>query len=283
MFISELASLAETCIDKINETGAVLMSLTCDNPSSNWSMLNHLGANISYKALKVSLDKKNVLGIPVFVTLDACHLIKLVRNAFGTLKVIKDMNGDTINWCYIEELLKLQEQEGLHLCNKLRRAHVEWESNKMSTKLSLQLFSISVANAIDFCQENLKLEQFKGSEATSKFLRILNNMFDQLNSKKKYDRDLKAPLSKANESSFKAAFEANAAYLMDLKMMSGKRLVDTPRSKAFVGFISLMKSIEHIFNAYVLTGHLEYLLTFKFSQDHLGLIFQYRMFNWIND
>ena len=58
-------------------------------------MLNHLGANISYKALKVSLDKKNVLGIPVFVTLDACHLIKLVRNAFGTLKVIKDMNGDT--------------------------------------------------------------------------------------------------------------------------------------------------------------------------------------------
>ena len=57
--------------------------------------------------------------------------IKLVRNAFGTLKVIKDMNGDTINWCYIEELLKLQEQEGLHLCNKLRRAHVEWESNKI--------------------------------------------------------------------------------------------------------------------------------------------------------
>ena len=89
---SELASLADSCMDQISETGAVLMSLTCDNPSSNWSMLNHLGANLNYRSLKVSLDKKNVLGIPVFATLDACHLLKLVRNAFGTLKVFELLN-----------------------------------------------------------------------------------------------------------------------------------------------------------------------------------------------
>ena len=270
---SELASLADSCMDQISETGAVLMSLTCDNPSSNWSMLNHLGANLNYRSLKVSLDKKNVLGIPVFATLDACHLLKLVRNAFGTLKVFEDINGDKIKWSYIDELLKIQEKEGLHLCNKLRRAHVEWEANKMCTRLAAQLFSNSVANAIDFCRDHLKLEQFIGSEPTAKFIRLMNNMFDVLNSKKKFDLDSKKPLSKENEHDFKLLFKANVDYLLGLKLSSGKKLVDTPRSRAFVGFVSLMKSIEYMFNSYVLTGHLEYLLTFKLSQDHLGLIF----------
>ena len=143
----------------------------------------------------------------------------------------------------------------------------------MCTRLAAQLFSNSVANAIDFCRDHLKLEQFIGSEPTAKFIRLMNNMFDVLNSKKKFDRDSKKPLSKENEHDFKLLFKANVDYLLGLKLSSGKKLVDTPRSRAFVGFVSLMKSIEYMFNSYVLTGHLEYLLTFKLSQDHLGLIF----------
>ena len=117
------------------------------------------------------------------------------------------------------------------------------------------------------------IEQFIESEPTAKFIRFMNNIFDVLNSKKKFDRDSKKPLSKENEHDFKLLFKANVDYLLGLKLSSGKKLVDTPRSRAFVGFVSLMKSIEYMFNSYVLTGHLEYLLTFKLSQDHLGLIF----------
>ena len=100
----------------------------------------------------------------------------------------------------------------------------------------------------------------------------MNNTFDFLNSKKTDDF---CRLSKVNENLLKAEFKKNTDYLLSLKLVNGKKLIDSPRSTAFVGLISLMKSFEKIFDIYVLTGHLEYLLTFKFSQDHLGLIYHY--------
>ena len=40
-----------------------------------------------------------------------------------------------------------------------------------------------------------------------------------------------------------------------------------------MGFISVIESIQGIFDDYVVNGHLKYLLTFKFSQDHLEHFF----------
>ena len=160
-------------------------------------MLEDLGAKLNYKNLKVTIDKKNVMGIPIFATPDVCHLMKLVRNCFGSYQVFKDLNGDTVSWVFIEELQKLQEAEGLVLANKLRRKHVMvlanklrrkhvmWTKDKMRTSLAVQLFSNSVADAIDYCRESLKLKQFVGSEGTTLFLRKMNNLFDVLNSKSK--------------------------------------------------------------------------------------------------
>ena len=82
--ISELAGLVTTAIEEINNTGAVVLNLTCDNPSSNWSMLEHLGAKLDLKSTKLTLNLKNTLGIPIFATPDVCHLMKLVRNCWGT-------------------------------------------------------------------------------------------------------------------------------------------------------------------------------------------------------
>ena len=79
--ISELAGLVSTAIKEINNTGAVVLNLTCDNPSSNWSMLELLRLHL--KSTKVSLDLKNILDIPIFSTPDVCHLVKLVRNCWG--------------------------------------------------------------------------------------------------------------------------------------------------------------------------------------------------------
>ena len=47
-----------------------------------------------------------------------CHYIKNVRNAQAHLKVIKNANGDNIDWKYIEELVNLQSKEQLHSGNK---------------------------------------------------------------------------------------------------------------------------------------------------------------------
>jgi hypothetical protein len=65
----------------------------------------------------------------------------------------------------------IQEEEGLHAANKLRKAHLDWGRQKMKVSLATQTLSRSVADAIKFCRERLLLPQFQGSEATEEFIR----------------------------------------------------------------------------------------------------------------
>lgn len=57
------------------------------------------------------------------------------------------------------------------LANKLSSKHLEFKKQIMKVKLATQTLSSSVADAIDFCREVLKLNQFNNSEATTKFIR----------------------------------------------------------------------------------------------------------------
>ena len=69
-----------------------------------------------------------------------------------------------------EELQKLQDQEGLRLGNKLRAAHIQWWQQKMKVNLAAQALSSSVADALEYCTNVLKLKQFQRCEATVKFI-----------------------------------------------------------------------------------------------------------------
>ena len=269
---SELANLVSDAIHRLNEVGVIITNITCDNPVNNWRMLEILGSNLSWSSLKVSLAEKNILGVPILATPDVVHLLKLVRNTLGDFKVLKDGNGNSISWNYLVELQKLQESEGYHLANRLRLKHIDWRKNKMSTPIAAQTLSESVADAIDYCREHLKLPAFMNSEATTKFLRTFNSLFDVLNSKSKFGKRMKAPIDSKNFAEICDFFETAKIYICDLKHVSGKRLVDGPRKKAFVGFLANMESFKHMYKAYVQTGHLNYILTYKCSQDHLGLI-----------
>ena len=69
-------------------------------------------------------------------------------------------SGERINWQYVKELHNLQCTDNLVLANKLKGKHVNCDNNKMNVKLAAQVLSSSVAEAIDFANENLKLPQF---------------------------------------------------------------------------------------------------------------------------
>ncbi|GLV42967.1 hypothetical protein CBL_20521, partial [Carabus blaptoides fortunei] len=56
----------------------------------------------------------------------------------------------------------------------------------------------SVADAMDVCREDIKLESFSESEQTSKFIRLMNNLFDILDTKNAIQYGFKAPLNKNN-------------------------------------------------------------------------------------
>jgi hypothetical protein len=61
--------------------------------------------------------KHPVTGEDVFVILDACHMLKLARNALTFLGTICTPDGEKIEWKIFNSLHLVQEQEGLKLGN----------------------------------------------------------------------------------------------------------------------------------------------------------------------
>lgn len=110
-------------------------------------------------------------------------MLKLVRNTLGASKILIDNDGEEIQWRYLEELYKLQTAEQFHLGNKLTIRHIDYAKQKMKVKLAAQFLSQSVANALTFCKDSLKLQTFQSSAATTKFLKKFNDLFDIFNSK----------------------------------------------------------------------------------------------------
>jgi hypothetical protein len=67
------------------------------------------------------------------VVLDACHMIKLVRNSQADLEILKNSKGLEIKWDFIKRLHDLQREEGLHAANMLRKGHIEVHKQKMKS------------------------------------------------------------------------------------------------------------------------------------------------------
>lgn len=62
----------------------------------------------------------------------------------------------------------------------------------MKVHLAAQLFSSSVADAMESWEQGLKLEEFKGCAATVKFVRTVDAAFDVLNSGNPLGKGFKA-------------------------------------------------------------------------------------------
>jgi hypothetical protein len=107
----------------------------------------------------------------VYVIFDAAHMLKLMRNTVADKGFLTDDEGKQIRWQYLKDLHELRNSEGLKAANKLRKAHIDWYNQKMKVSLAAQSFSRSVASALQFVSEELKLAKFRGAEATSRFIR----------------------------------------------------------------------------------------------------------------
>ena len=97
-FFSERANIVSTAVDLLNQTGVVIISITADNPATNWSMMTKLGVRLNTADPKVSLDLRNTLNIPILVIFDVCHLFKLLRNTLGDYKTLLDDESNQIKW-----------------------------------------------------------------------------------------------------------------------------------------------------------------------------------------
>lgn len=278
----ERANIVTECLLRLRKIGVRTVSLTCDGPSCHFAMLRALGADLrNVHDLRTSFihpadkDKQgDEEKQQVHVILDVCHMLKLLRNALAQFGELQSPTGK-IKWQYIEELIKLQNEEGLTLGNKLKMRHLNWESQKMKVKLAAQVISKSVADALVCCNETLKLPQFKGCEATVEFLRTFDAAFDVLNSRNPLGKGSKAPMKTSNkESTVEILLKAEKA-LLELKDDKGKELHSGRRKTCVIGFMASCKSVRKIFEELVEQPNspCRYLLTYKLSQDHLEIFF----------
>lgn len=165
---------------------------------------------------------------------------------------------------------------------------MEFDNHKMRVKLAAQALSKSVADAIVFCREDLKLPDFKGSEGTTAFIYKLDKMFDLLNSKSPGQRGPKSPLNLHNfefRSSFCDEF-FDMVFGMDYTetryykktgktVETVKQLCQGGRKRAALGIVVSAMSIREIARSllYREESPFRYIMTYRFSQDLLELFF----------
>ncbi|KYQ55617.1 THAP domain-containing protein 9 [Trachymyrmex zeteki] len=271
----ERAQHISQCLTNLHEIGINVTSLTFDGAQSNIRMAKELGAEFNFTE-KASIHFPHpVTKEPIFVIIDACHAIKLIRNTLAQRKVLYNSKGDVIEWKYFQLLVRLQYQYGLHLGTKIRKRHLNWAQEKMKVKLATQTFSASTAHALNVLRCDIKHPDFIGSEATEKFCFIMNNSFDLLNSRQKVVKvPSKQCINKNNIVEIRSNIQLYEAYISILRD-GDKPIFESKRKMGFFGIVNALENVVAIFDKWSTseTAPLEYLLTYKLSQDHLELFF----------
>ena len=263
--------LVQQCLRLLNSSGVDVEALTFDGASSNIAMAKNLGCSFDVNNLKPYFSHPTT-NAKVNIMLDACHMLKLIRNTFADWGYIKDEEGNGIKYSLIKKLFELQESTGLRLGNKLSRAHIEFKKKIMNVKLAAQIFSDSIADALEFLSNN-NIPGFEDSAATIKFIRTTNRIFDILNSRSRFSKGYKKPLSNENEAELSPILSADIAYIKSLSNpKDGKSMITSNRKTGFIGFIINIESIQQIYQR-ISNYDMNYLLTYKLSQDHLEMFF----------
>lgn len=94
------ASIIQQCLYICQENGVDVVSLTMDGYAANIAMVKKLGCSLEPHKMKNTFKHPRT-DYEVAVFLDACHMLKLVRNAFESKKKFLDYQGNHIEWSFL--------------------------------------------------------------------------------------------------------------------------------------------------------------------------------------
>ena len=266
----ERANITKEVLRFLNPSGVIIVALTFDGHAANLAMSSYLGANIFGD--NASFDHP-IDNHKIYIILDVCHCVKLIRNTLANKSVLYDDMDRPIKWKYLEKLVEHQENMGLHLANKLTKKHLMWGKNIMNVKIAVQSLRESTAIALQQLV-NEGVAEFIGAEATIKFILQINNVFDCLNSRSNYAHSYKKPINNRTYVNIFEYFDESFKYIEKIKLNKIENIVSSPNKTGFIGFIIAMKNFKLIYYNYVIKDkYLDYILTYKFSQDHLEVLF----------
>jgi len=288
----QMKSFVSRAFHLLEERDFNVLSLTSDGNTANVSMFESLG--VQEKIVSDVPDYEDIISLfpnpanaskSVGCVYDMVHMLKLWRNLIASCLDVKWEHG-TVSWKYIENVHNLQEYEKIVAANKLHRQHIQFQQHKMKAKLAAQALSLSVADAIDFCRDDLKLPAFEGSEATTAFIRKLDKCFDILNSRNPAQFGDKGPLRASNineKASFLEEFAKDILKMTYKEKTTRKGVIYTKdklicqgaRKRAAIGTVVTIKSVLDIAYRVLFRseGPQKYVLTYRFCQDLLELFF----------
>lgn len=263
--------LITSVIDALIRVNVTVVSITFDGHATNKKMCRLLGANLTLnsKAFKPYFLASN--GKRVYIIFDVSHMEKLVRNILGKYGKLIDMDGKMIAWKYFEELVKLRRTEGFALTHKMTEAHIQWRSKKMKVQLAVQTLSKSTADSMQFLLEE-EHPKFSDANATIRFTRIFNDLFDIFNSKSSENvRPFKRPLCAENRESIFEYFTEAIEYIKGLTIKDDtgavSKLITSKQNTGFKGYVINMYSLMGIYDIYIADKRvIESIPTYSLSQ-----------------
>lgn len=123
-------------ISNLKEVGVSVRALTLDGLKANMSMLKKLGCSIEPENIKSHFETAE--GDTIYCFIDACHCLKLVRNAFCHVSRIDIPGVGQARWSHIVGLNTLQKKEGLSAANKLSDRHIHFKQQVMRVSTCIQ-------------------------------------------------------------------------------------------------------------------------------------------------
>lgn len=294
---SKVKELITEALNLTNKHGIDVKALVFDGLRSNVSMANQLGAN-----LRLGPDFKCYFDHPangdkVYIIMDACHMLKLMRNLFGDKKLIFiPGHQGPANFYHLVTLVENQESIGLRAGNKLTKRHIHYQNNKMKVCLAAQLFSRSVATALESFMEDRSDPRLINTATTAFFLRSIDKLFDFCNSRSKNTAGQRAPLTPENYNEKKKEIMEIVEMLQGIRIKKittrGKytqeclELVSEGiRKTAIIGFTATITSIfELAKELFMQEKPFKQLYTYLLLQDYIEQFFgQLRLHGGRND
>jgi hypothetical protein len=120
----EKANLVLKLLDYVDSASVIISSITFDGATSNVSMATHLGADFSNPDSLKTWFEHPIHKYKIFLFLDACHMLKLIRNCLASQGIMTNATNELIAWDFFKKLVELQEAEGLHAATKIKKTHI---------------------------------------------------------------------------------------------------------------------------------------------------------------
>lgn len=89
----ERSNLLLTCLMKLHGAGVDVVSVTFDGCSANLSMASQLGCTLNSVNPNTCFPHPADTSQPVYIMLDACHMLKLMRNLLAERQSLVDAHG----------------------------------------------------------------------------------------------------------------------------------------------------------------------------------------------